>query len=190
NNSIEINKELNELDLFVINLIKIIEKYTKYVLISGYVSIFFGRARSTEDVDMFIEKLAYQNFKKMFNELKSNGYELTEDEPESLYKDYLLDGLSINVWQKDFALLRMEIKIAKTRTQKEQLENPLIVILNEKYKLFFSQIESQIAYKRTIAKSEKDLKDARHLEIVFDNLDKNKIEKYSKLFLEEFNKKV
>lgn len=100
----------------------------------------------------------------------------------------MLDGVSINIWQKDFALLRMEVKISKTKTQKEQLKNPLCVILNEKYKLFFSQIEPQIAYKKTIAKSEKDLKDARHLEIVFSNLDKNKIDYYSKLFLEEFNK--
>lgn len=79
NNTIELNKEINELDLFVLDLIKIIEKYTKYVLISGYVSIFFGRARSTEDVDMFIEKLSYNTFEKMFNEFKSKGYELTED---------------------------------------------------------------------------------------------------------------
>jgi len=36
--------------------------------------------------------------------------------------------------------------------------------------LFMTNIEAQIAYKRYIAKSEKDMADARHLELVFQGL--------------------
>src|SRR3989344_5814574 len=56
-NIIKLDKELNELDKFVIKFKKIIEKYTDYVIISGYVSILLGRARATEDIDIFIKEL-------------------------------------------------------------------------------------------------------------------------------------
>lgn len=49
-------------------------------------------------------------------------------------------------------------------------------------------IEGQIAYKRYIAKSEKDLADARHLEMVFEHADKKKISEYRKLFEAEFKR--
>ena len=97
-----------------------------------------------------------------------------------------MQGTSINVWKKDFPLLRLEIKVAEKESQKEQLSNPVKVILNKRFELFFSQIEAQIAYKKYIAKSEKDLMDARHLEVVFDNLSNDKLEYYKKKFLGEF----
>jgi predicted nucleotidyltransferase len=186
NNKVVINKEITELDRFVFELVNIIEKYCGYIIISGYVSIFFGRSRATEDVDMFIDNLSYESFNKLFCELLKKGYELNEDNQEHLYLDYLQKGTSINIWKKDFPLLRLEVKIAKKKSQKESLDNPIEVSINGKYRLFFPQIESQIAYKRYIAKSQKDIEDARHLEIVFSSIDKNKIKYYKNQFLEEF----
>jgi RecA-family ATPase len=57
------NKVVSKLDLFVIDFIKILEKYTDYVIVSGYVSILFGRSRGTEDIDIFIEKIDFKKFK-------------------------------------------------------------------------------------------------------------------------------
>jgi hypothetical protein len=186
NNKIPIRKEITELDTFVLELVQMIQEYCKYVIISGYVAIFFGRSRATEDVDMFIEQIPYDIFEKIFNKLTKKGYELNEDNPMSLYEDYLKEGTSINIWKKEFPLLRLEIKFARKSSQIEQLKNPFEITLNDNYKLYFSQIEAQIAYKRYIANSEKDLKDARHLEITFDNLDKDKIEYYKNIFMKEF----
>ena len=76
-NTISINKHITELDLFVLNITKIIEKYANYVIISGYVSIFFGRARATEDIDMFIEEMPYEQFLKMYREFTDKGFEET-----------------------------------------------------------------------------------------------------------------
>ncbi|MBU5688714.1 MAG: hypothetical protein KQA41_00585 [Candidatus Aenigmarchaeota archaeon] len=50
------NKKINNLDKFVIKFVKILEKYTRYVIVSGYVSILFGRSRATEDIDIIVEK--------------------------------------------------------------------------------------------------------------------------------------
>ena len=49
------------------DLINILEKYADYVIIAGYGSIFFGRARATEDIDLFIKRIPYAKFKKMYD---------------------------------------------------------------------------------------------------------------------------
>ncbi|MBN2367385.1 hypothetical protein JXC34_00070 [Candidatus Woesearchaeota archaeon] len=187
-NRLNIDKKLNKLDKFVLDIVSVIEKYTNYVIISGYVAIFFGRSRATEDVDMFIEQLSYGSFEKLFQDLKKKGYEFNEDDPKRLFEDYLMQGTSINLWEDEFPLLRMEIKIAEKYTQKDQLANSIKVTLNNKFRLNFSQIETQIAYKKFIAKSEKDMMDARHLEIAFEGLSIEKINYYKELFIKEFKK--
>lgn len=185
-NTISINKHITELDLFVLDITKTIEKYANYVIINGYVSIFFGRARATEDVDMFLEQIPFDQFLKIYNEMISKGYEFTEDDPNTLYNDYLKEGISINIWKKENQLIRMEVKFALKRTQKMALQNKIKVNFGQ-YTIFIGNIEAQIAYKRFIAKSEKDLEDARHLEIVFKNLNKERINYYKEVFEAEFN---
>jgi len=182
NNELEIKKAVTKLDQFAFDIIDILKKYTNYVIISGYVSIFFGRSRATEDIDMFIDKIHYDKFLEMYNEFTAKGFEFTIDNPAKLYNDYLMkkDG-AINIWRKNLPLLRMEIKIARKPSQTMVLLNPIKVHINDKY-IFFGQIESQIAYKRYISKSEKDLEDARHLEIVFEGIDKEKIKYYKSIF--------
>jgi hypothetical protein len=53
--TIKLDKEINALDRFALDFIAAVEKYTKYVIICGYVAILFGRSRGTEDVDMFLQ---------------------------------------------------------------------------------------------------------------------------------------
>lgn len=184
NNELKLDKKITKLDEFAFDVIEIIQKYTRYVIISGYVSIFFGRARATEDIDMFIEEIHYEQFLKMYREFTDKGFEFTIDDPSNLYKDYLMDNLPINIWRKEKPLLRMEIKIAKKTSQKLVLDNPITVHIKDK-SILFAQIESQIAYKRYISKSEKDLEDARHLEIVFEYLNEKKIKYYKDMFERE-----
>lgn len=184
NNEIIINKNITKLDQFALDVIDIIKKYTKYTIISGYVCIFFGRARATEDVDMFISEFPYEQFIKMYDEFIENGFEFTVDNPKDLYFEYLLNKTPINIWRKGFPLLRMEIKLARKPSQKQVLLSPLRIKLNEK-EILFADIESQIAYKRYIAKSEKDLEDARHLEIVFEEINKEKIKYFKHIFEKE-----
>lgn len=181
NREIVIDKEINKIDEFLFKLLDTIEKHVKYVIVGGYVSIFFGRSRATEDIDLFIENTSYKRFEALYKELKENNYELTVDDPKSLYNDYLQDELTIRIWEKDFPLLTLEIKTAKNQRQKETLNNRITAKLKDR-KIYFGTIEVEIAYKRTVLKGKKDLEDARHLEKVFKNLDRKKIEKYSRIF--------
>ncbi len=187
NNEITVEKEITKIDEFVINALGIIEKYSKYAIIGGYVSIFFGRSRATEDIDVFIEDLGLIEFEKLYNEFKQKGCELTIEDAKSLYKDYLKDNLSIRVWEKGFPLLNLKVKIAKSPAQKMAIEERIKVKLR-KVILYFGPIEGQIAYKRYILKGQKDLEDARHLEIVFKGLNQKRIEEYRKVFEDEFRR--
>src|SRR3989344_3467497 len=69
------NKVLNELDKFTIEFISILEKYTPYVIVSGYVSILLGRSRASEDVDLLIPLMSFDKFSFLFEELFGKGYE-------------------------------------------------------------------------------------------------------------------
>lgn len=187
NREIAVDKEITKIDEFVINTLGIIEKYTKYSIIGGYVSIFFGRSRATEDIDLFIEDLGLTKFKKLYTELKQKGYEFTIDDAKSLYEDYLKEKLSIRIWEKGFPILNLEVKTAKTPTQKLAIDERLKIKIKG-ITLYFGPIEGQIAYKRYILKGQKDIEDARHLEIVFKGLDEKRIGEYRKLFEDEFRR--
>jgi len=187
NGEIFVDKEITKIDEFVINTMGIIEKYINYSIIGGYVSIFFGRSRATEDIDVFIEDLGLDKFEKLYKEFKQKGYEFTIDDAKSLYKDYLMEKLSIRIWEKGFPLLNLEVKIAKSPAQKMAI-NERIKINLKNITLHFGPIEGQIAYKRYILKGQKDLEDARHLEIVFRGLNEKRIEVYRKVFEDEFQR--
>jgi len=50
-----LKKVMNELDNFVCSIMPIIEKFFRYVIVRGYVSILFGRTRTTEDIDVIVD---------------------------------------------------------------------------------------------------------------------------------------
>ncbi len=59
---IQIQRELNDLDLFVADFIKILTLYTDYSLVGGYIAIIIGRSRGTED--------KVQMYKRMIREAR------------------------------------------------------------------------------------------------------------------------
>ena len=187
NSEISLSKELNEIDNFVIKTTEIIQKHVEYVIVSGYVAIFFGRSRISEDVDLFIKELSLEKFKEMYAEFVENGFEWIIEDPLELYNDYLKEGIPIGVWIKNAPLLRLDMKFPKELSQHGLFKNKIKVKFNN-YLLWMADIESTIAYKEEIAKSDKDIKDSKHLRFVFNNLDETKIKRYKSLFEQEFNR--
>lgn len=184
---IKVSKELNDIDSFVIKTTDIIKKYTEYVIVSGYVAIFFGRSRISEDVDIFIKELSLEKFKEMYSDFTKNGFEWIIEDPLELYKEYLKKGTPIGVWENGAPLLRLDMKLPKELSQHGLFNSKIKVELNN-HILWMADIESTIAYKEEIAKSDKDIKDSQHLRLVFKNLDETKIKRYKSLFKQEFNK--
>ena len=61
-----INRELTELDLFVKDFLKVLKKHSDYLIVSGFVSISTGRSRGTEDVDILIPVADENKFEELF----------------------------------------------------------------------------------------------------------------------------
>lgn len=182
---VSLKKEQNDIDRFVLKTVNILSKYTDYVIVSGYVAILFGRSRGSEDVDIFIKELSLDGFRAMYEDFVKQGFEWTIDNVDELFNDYLKQGLPIGVWEKNFPLLRLDMKFPKTLSQRTLFGDRIKVVFDNTT-LWVASIESTIAYKRFVAKSEKDILDADHLSMVFEGLSQSKIEKYKSLFEQEF----
>jgi len=179
-NEIRIDRKVSELDRFVLDFISIVQNFSKYVIINGYVAILLGRTRATEDVDIFISQMNKDKLKELYDTLLNKGYWcVNSDNFDELY-EYLSSGIGIRFSQKGEIVPNMEVKFAIKTLQKEALLDTIkIKIYGEE--LIISSLERQIAFKRYYLKSDKDLEDARHIEkILGEKVNKEKIAYYKK----------
>jgi len=184
-NTIKLDKVLNELDKFVIRLIKILEKHTDYVIISGYVATLLGRSRATDDIDIFIRESDKEQFLLFYNDLKKHGYWCLNGESGDELYQYLAEGLAIRFAIKKQITPNFEVKFAKKKQQLLAFSDTITVLLGEN-KIKISSLERQIAYKRYYLKSDKDLEDAMHIEKVFkEHIDINKVNYYKRIIENE-----
>lgn len=106
-------KVLTDLDDFVFDFLHVLDKYCTYVIISGYLPIFFGRSRGTEVVDVFIDHIDEQTFIRFYNELvKENYYFLNPEGEHGLYK-MLTENLGIRAADKESIIPNIEMKFTK-----------------------------------------------------------------------------
>jgi hypothetical protein len=159
---IKLSRKLSELDSFVIDFCKLLGD--KYVLVSGYVSIIFGRSRATEDVDLLIPRLSFDEFEILWKTIEGAGFEclntLDIREAFEMWKEHAIRFAKLGK-----PIPNMEFKMMKKPEDEYSFKNKLDVILgNDKLKI--SPLEMQIAYKLDLG-SEKDLEDAKHLYELF-----------------------
>ncbi|MBS3137955.1 hypothetical protein J4232_05975 [Candidatus Woesearchaeota archaeon] len=164
-NMIILNKEINELDKFVLEFVDIIKKYTNYIIISGYVAILLGRTRGTDDIDMIIPIISFESFSLLYKELLEKGFwSLNSSKATDLY-ELLLHRSSVRFAMEPLISPNMEIKFSKNMYDQISLKSPVIIKLGE-YELKTSQLELQIAYKEEVLKSNKDMEDAKHIRLI------------------------
>ncbi len=147
-------------------------KASKYVLLSGYIAILFGRSRQTEDIDLVIEDLDEQRFRKLWKAL--HAFEcLNTNNPHKAFKEYLCNKTAIRFSRPHTYIPNMELKFAHQAFESEALERRVKVVLDE-HVLFISPLELQIAFKLFLG-SEKDIEDAKHLHILCKEYLNNKL---------------
>ena len=174
------NKSLSDLDKFVLGFVDVLKDHFRYVIVSGYVAILFGRSRGTEDVDILIEKMTREKFFKFYDEI-SDKYEFLNPEDRNGLYEMLEDSLGIRISKKNEIIPNIEFKIVKNQVEKYVLENRLKVILGDS-SLYISPIEIQLAYKLYLS-SEKDIMDAVYLyELFEDSIKREEVEYWSKYF--------
>ncbi|MDE1871483.1 MAG: hypothetical protein KGI06_04575 [Candidatus Micrarchaeota archaeon] len=166
------NRELSELDELVLKFVSLFNNVgIKYVVISGYVAILFGRTRTTEDVDIFIEVTDSATFGKFFDELGKNGLWLINGDGKEEAFEILNEHLPIRIAKIGEAVPNFEIKLPKKETDFMSLNKPLEVIINDRH-LNVSPFEIQIPFKLWLG-SDKDIEDATHVyELFKDKLNK------------------
>ncbi len=173
----------NILDKFAEEFCKVVDKYVKYIVVSGFVAISHGRIRTTEDIDMIIEKISFDEFRMLHNELDEAGFECMQStKAEDIY-DYLDRRDSIRYVRKGRDLLppEMEIKFVKDEIDELQIKTRKKFDITG-LDIWFSSIEFNIAFKEELLGSDKDLEDAKHLRIIYeDEIDNNFIEKIKKM---------
>ncbi len=178
---IKLDRELSKLDEFVVDFCRLFNG--NYVLVSGYISIIFGRSRATEDVDLIVPDMDFSAFRELWYVIDKNDFEcLNTSKPEEAFK--MLKEHAIRFAKKGKAIPNIEFKTIRNEIGNYSFKNRIKVVLR-KGLLYVSPIEMQIAYKLMLGKSnnEKDLEDAKHLyELFKERLNNAELNKLIKQF--------
>jgi len=174
----------NILNEFVLEFCKIIEKHSEYIIVSGFVAIASGRARGTEDIDMIIPKLSFESFGSLHQDLIKNDFIcMQSNKVEEIY-DYLKNNTSVRYTWKNKPLPEMEVKFSKDALDDYQLKTKVKLSLTG-IDVWYSSINMNVAFKEDYLRSDKDLEDARHLRLVYEELiDEDEIKKIKKMIKE------
>lgn len=158
-------KVVTALDRFVASVTTIIEQYTGYVIVSGYVAILFGRARGTEDIDLLIEPLDREKFSSFSRDLQANGfYFLNSGDIDELYA-MLCGGVAVRIAEEGRVIPNIEVKFQKDDFDRFAMSSRMAVTFDG-IRFFLSPVELQIPYKLYLS-SDKDIEDAVYLWVVF-----------------------
>lgn len=163
------SKELSDLDRFVLAFVEVLNsRAIRYVIVSGYVPILFGRSRTTEDVDVFIGHIGKDAFDALSEKLEKSGLWIINTTDHALAYQMLAEGDSVRVAAVNKAIPNIELKF----TNDDALWNDTIEVVVNGAPLVISRIEGQIAFKLYLG-AEKDIEDAVYLyELFKDTLDK------------------
>lgn len=179
--TIEIDRELSDLDKFAIDFTNILKKHSDYVIVGGYVAILLGRARASEDIDVIIPRIVFSTFKMFYNDLKKNNFYCLNAEEEKTIYSYLEDNSAVRFAINDTIIPNIEMKWIKNDFDNIALKNTMDVKI-KKAKLCISHLELQIAFKEEVLKSPKDLDDADHIkDVAKEYLDNKLIQKYKEM---------
>ena len=147
-----------------------------HVFVAGYVAILAGRSRSTEDIDVFIERCSADRIDDLVAELEAAGY-WGPAMPLSEMYDNLADGTNIWVAPDGEMAPHIEVKFPSDEFDEASLRNPIGAHVGDET-VPIGPLELQIAYKLSLG-GRTDLEDAAHLYTVFgENLSTARLESW------------
>jgi len=178
--TIIIDRELTNLDMFVKDFLDIMKKYSDYEIVSGFVSIATGRTRGTEDVDIIFPLIEKSKFFDLFENLQKNNFWCYQGEsPEEVYH-YIQEMQSIRFARINEMFPNIEfIPFNKKKKAKYfEFTHPQKIKIKD-FEFKIPPIEFEILYKEIVLAGEKDIADALHLRTFFSEiLKKEKFKEY------------
>lgn len=177
-------EDRNILDSFCEDFCHVVERHAKYIVVSGFVAIASGRLRGTEDIDMIVERIELAEFEKLWNELVAGGFACLQTNDVQNAFSYLREDLATRFVRRGSYVPNMEVKFVKDSLDKYQLRTCVKLELTG-LDVWFSNINVNIAFKEELLKSPKDMEDAAHLRVVFEEMvDEKEIEQVKKMIRE------
>jgi hypothetical protein len=166
NETLVVEREPNQLDELAIAFSTILGRFDiEHVYIAGYVSILAGRARSTEDVDVLIERIDEETADELAETLDEEGFWGPAMPLSSIY-EMLDNGDNIWVAPEDQITPHLEVKFARDEFDRASLENAITARIADEA-IPIGPLELQIAYKLYLG-ARKDVEDAVHLYTLFE----------------------
>ena len=166
NGTLVVEREPNQLDELTIRFSEILGQFdVEHVYIAGYVSILAGRARSTEDVDVLIERIDEETADELAETLDEEGF-WGPAMPLSSMHEMLDNGDNIWVAPEDQITPHLEVKFARDEFDRTSLENAITARIGDEA-ISIGPLELQIAYKLHLS-ARKDIEDAVHLYTLFE----------------------
>ena len=166
NETLVVEREPNQLDELAIRFSKILGRFDiKHVYIAGYVSILAGRARSTEDVDVLIERIDEETADELAETLDEKGF-WGPAMPLTSMCEMLDTGDNIWVAPEDQITPHLEVKFARDEFDRASLQNAITARIGDEA-ISIGPLELQIAYKLHLS-AQKDIEDAVHLYTLFE----------------------
>jgi hypothetical protein len=174
------DKAISTLDKFALDFTRSLSKYANYVIVSGYVAILFGRNRNSEDIDVFVERIDFDRFRRFWIEISKNFECINTRDVKTAYEEYISSAISLRFSKKKTFIPNVELKFPKIEIDYWSLRERKKVLLND-HQLFIAPLELQIPFKLYLG-SEKDIEDAKHIYGIFKD-------KLNLVLLNDFNRK-
>ncbi|WP_200531372.1 hypothetical protein [Halorubrum sp. LN27] len=160
-----VDREPNRLDDLAIEFSRILSRLDiAHVFVAGYVAILAGRSRSTEDIDVFIERCSTERIDDLVTELEREGYWAPAMPLAEMYGN-LTSGTNIWVAPDGEMTPHLEVKFPGDEFDRASLKNAIDAHVGEDT-VPIGPLELQIAYKLWLG-DRTDLEDAAHLFTMF-----------------------
>ena len=160
-----VDREPNRLDELAAGFSEILSRLDiDHVFVAGYVAILAGRSRSTEDVDVFIERCSAERIADLVAELEREGYWGPAMPLSDTYGN-LANGTNVWVAPDGEMTPHLEVKFPSDEFDRASLANALDAHVDGET-VPIGPLELQIAYKLSLG-GRTDLEDAAHLYTVF-----------------------
>ena len=182
---IHIDRPPSDLDELLLDVAAVLDDTgVKYVAVSGYVAVLFGRARATEDIDVIIDRIDAAAADDVAQTLSARGYWGAAMPLDRLHET-LSSDLPFRVAEDGHFVPNVELKFPTDEFDRISLRDSTTVRLaNEELQI--GGLELQIAYKLGMG-ARKDFEDTLHLYRMSEgNLNTDKLERYvAKLGVED-----
>lgn len=169
--TIIINRELTTLDFFVRDFLNILNKYSEYLIVSGFVSISTGRTRGTEDVDIIFPIMEKTKFLLLFEDLQKNDFWCYQaDNAESAYSySKGLNSIRFARINEMFPNIEFIPFNEKKKAKSFEFSHPQKIRIKD-FEFKIPPLEFEILYKEQVLAGKKDIADALHLRTFFSEI--------------------